>query len=188
MCIHSTTHRTLDRLYLLTVEWTLSRNSGAISTLRACLSPSPTRAPSRFSFYAGPSLVKPQHTYSPIPCTFFKRTLSRDPPPSPHAEDCVPVTPPPICIYYTCIGWVGVGCQRHSKTCRSILELQETTRVPFCFLFFWRSVTTGGRVGLFVLSEGTRGLIVSCSVHGKAPKRQVQSTPIAVSGSGHTGK
>ena len=34
----------------------------------------------------------------------------------------------------------------------------------------------------------TRGMIGSCSVFSKAPKRQLHSNPIAVSGSAHVGK
>ena len=55
-----------------------------------------------------------------------------------------------------------------------------------CVCFFLRSVTAGGRVGPFVLDEEpllrTRGMIVSRGVYCKAPKGQLHSTPIAVSG------
>ena len=60
------------------------------------------------------------------------------------------------------------------------------------FLFFF-----GGRPQLVVeldhlcevnnMYSAQVGIIVSCSVQGKSPKRQLHRTPIAVSGSAYTG-
>ena len=83
----------------------------------------------------------------------------------------IQLTPPPPPIIYR-LGWPGLAGYR------------------FCFVFR-RSPTVGRRVRSFVRGREpllrTRKMIVSRSVHGKAPKRQFHSAPIAVSGSGYTG-
>ena len=61
-------------------------------------------------------------------------------------------TPLPLPPLVLCMGWVGVGWQRHCKTCRSLLEL-DNHRTAFFSIFFWRSVTAGCRVWSFVRDE-----------------------------------
>ena len=94
--------------------------------------------------------------------------------------------PPPL-LY---IGWVGVGWQRHFKICRSLRELDNQGTAFFSSFFF------GGRSQLVVelnrscevnnLYSAQVEIIVSRGVYGKAPKRQLRSTPIAVSGNAYT--
>ena len=99
-----------------------------------------------------------------------------------------PKPPPPPPLFY--IGWVGVGWQRHCKTCHSLRELDNQGTVFLCVFF-------GGRpqpvIELDHLCEvkniyfAQLGMIVSRSIQGKAPKRQIHRTPIAVSGNAYTG-
>ena len=99
-------------------------------------------------------------------------------------------SPAPWPIFY--IGWVGSGWQRHCTTCRSLHELNHQGTFFFFLLLF-----LGGRsqasVELDQFVRGgerflrTRGMIVSRSVYGKAPTRQLHSTLIALPGNGHTG-
>ena len=90
--------------------------------------------------------------------------------------------------YTLLVGWVGVGWQRHCKTCRLLIEI-DNQGTDFVF---------GGRSQLVVkldvfvrdglpLYFAQVGMIVSRSVDGKAPERRLHSTPNAVFGSGHTG-
>ena len=59
---------------------------------------------------------------------------------------------------------VDAGWQRHCKTCRLLLELDNQGTV-FLFVCFWRSVKAGGRVRSFMRgvepSLRTRGMVVS---------------------------
>ena len=71
--------------------------------------------------------------------------------------------------------------------------MSYTTRVQNRLFFFFLAVTaTGGRVRSFVRGGEallrTRGMIGSSSVYGKVPTRQLCSSLIAVSRSGHTEK
>ena len=60
------------------------------------------------------------------------------------------------------------------------MPLTKRARQPRCMPFvFFAVAATGLRKGV---------MIVSRSVYGKAPKKQIHSNPIGVSGSGHTGK
>ena len=80
---------------------------------------------------------------------------------------------------------------RHCKTCCSLRELDNQGTYRF-FLFFLAVAATGGRVSSFMRDREpllrTRGMIESRSVYAMASMRQIHSNPIAVSGSGHTGK
>ena len=89
-----------------------------------------------------------------------------------------------------CVGW-----QRHCETCRSLRELDNPVHFPpppFFFFFFWWSLQLAVELdhlcGVGNLTPRKRGMIGSCHVYGKAPVMQLHSMPIAVSGSGHTGK
>ena len=74
--------------------------------------------------------------------------------------------------------------------------VKQTTRVPInstvIWFFVWRSVTAGDQARSFVRSgeplHHVREMAVSRSIYGKAPTRQLHSTPTAVSGVDHTGK
>ena len=95
------------------------------------------------------------------------------------------------------IDWVGVGWQRRCKTCSSLLELDNQGTAFFVRLFVCFVCFFGDRSQLVVeldrLCGGSNlyyaqvGIIVSCSVYGKAPKRRLHSTPIAASASAYTG-
>ena len=99
--------------------------------------PSSTRAGLRFTHAAAGALSSPLLTFgegqqrrSTIEVhPDFLRLLTQGAP-----------YPPPLLF---CIGWVGVGWQRHRETCRSLRELDNQVTV---FLFFWRSPTAGCRV------------------------------------------
>ena len=102
---------------------------------------------------------------------------------------------PPLPVYW--LGW------RRLATALPNMPLTTRARQPgyvpfFCFLIFfifflavshsWRS--SCGR-SFFRGGEPllrTRGNIAPRSVYGQAPTRQLHSTPIAVSGSGHAGE
>ena len=80
----------------------------------------------------------------------------------PPAEIKFILVQPPAPLLY--IGWLGVGCQRHCKTCRSLLE----TRQPGCRFFF--------------LAAGHIWWSSSCEVnnlYSKTPKKRLHRTPIA---------
>ena len=72
------------------------------------------------------------------------------------------------------------------KTFRSLHELDHQGTVFFFVVdHSWRSGRSFVQVGELLLRSN--GMLVSRVVHGKVPTRQLHSTPIAVSGSGHTG-
>ena len=93
-------------------------------------------------------------------------------------------TPPPLPYYI----WVGLASVGNDTVKHAAGYLSYTARVPFCF---------GGRSQLVVeldqscevnsLYSAQVGMVVLRSVYGKAPKRQLHSAPIAVSGSDYTG-
>ena len=94
---------------------------------------------------------------------------------------------------YICIGWVGVGWQRHCKTCRSLHELDNQGTYLFaCFFVFLAIAVTGVRGRSFVRGGEpllrTRGMVGLRNVYGEAPMRQLHSHPIAVSRSDRAGK
>ena len=107
------------------------------------------------------------------------------------------VSPYIIPVYRS--GWrrlasVGNDWRRHSKTFRSLRELDNQS-TWYRFLFFF----LGGLSPLaFELDDFLRGgepllctrrMVVSRSTYGRAPTRQLHSSPNnAASGSGHTGK
>ena len=80
---------------------------------------------------------------------------------------------------YIYVGWVGVGWQRHCKTCRSLRELDYQGT----YLFFAVDAT-GGRVRSFVRGGEplllTRGMIGSLSVYGtvRHPRGNYVVTPL----------
>ena len=100
------------------------------------------------------------------------------------------ITPPPL-LY---IGWVGVGWQRHSKTRRSLREVDNQGTV---FFLFRGGGSRPQRVveldhlcevnNLVRSAHGNLSYHVPGSVQGKAPKRQWHGTPITLSLSGCTG-
>ena len=79
------------------------------------------------------------------------------------------------------------------------MPLTTRARPPGYRLFWGGRGRGGGRLQLaaeldplcgvenFYSAQGERSYHVLGSVYGKAPTRQLHSTPVAVSGSGHTG-
>ena len=94
------------------------------------------------------------------------------------------LAPPPISYR---LGWRRFG----NDTVKHAAHYVSYCRQPGYRFCFSRSPTAGCRVRSFVRGKEpllrTRELIVSRSVQGKAPKRQLRSTPIAVSGNAYTG-
>ena len=68
---------------------------------------------------------------------------------------CMIMNTPPI--YYAYTGWVGVGWQRHCKTCRSLLELDNQGT----------SLSFGGRSQLVVELDHLCGVVTLYSAQGE---------------------
>ena len=92
------------------------------------------------------------------------------------------------------IGWVGIGWQQRCISRQSLRELDnQNTVFVFVLVLFLAVVIADGRVRSYC--AGWRTLaphkgddrIPQC-LYGKAPTWQLHSIPIAVSGTGHTGK